>query len=990
MKIRNTSMGIRLAVGFSIIILFFILLGTVAYKQSERLWQITVDIYTHPLQVSKATRDIKADINSIHLYLKEIAIDPNLTEYEFEENISHIRTLESAIYKSFKVVNDNYLGPKSDVENAYILFKNWKPLRDKVIKLRKKGDHSGAYMMYKADNFDYREKMFAQIQVMIDFATAKSNEFFQSAEKEKKQILIWFRLSLLILSVLSVLIAFIFYKSIQTPLLALTRITDEYRQGNFNIRSSYHSTNEIGKLADAFNNMAGSVQQELVMKGNSASIAQLLINENELIPFCRELLRLLHITVNAQVTAIYFPNDLKTQFDHFESIGLDAGNCRSFAANTREGEFGAVLTRKEIVRITDIPDDSIFNFPTVTGTFKPREIITVPIVKDNNIIAIISLASIYEFSAESVKLLHEIQLMLTARLLGVLAFQEITDISLKLDQQNRDLEIKSKELSMQSDELKEYNIELKMQKKQVEEANQFKSAFLSNMSHELRTPLNSVIALSGVLSRKLNGTIPDDEYNYLGIIEKNGKQLLYLINDILDLSRIESGKEEINITRFNIFNLVQSIVESLQPIADEKGIRLINNIQNNLPEITNDSDKIHHIIQNIISNAVKFTEVGSINITAKRVDGELHISVADSGIGIDNDYLPLIFDEFRQADEKASRKYGGTGLGLAIAKKYALLLDGNISVKSKVGVGSVFTVKLPVFKEAATEKHNIPETSYNPSKFQDNNSEPEKGNGKTILLVEDSEPQIIQMSYILNQNGYTVRIAHNGKEALEAIEIMTPDAMILDLMMPEVDGFEVLDSIRSQKETSQIPVLILTAKHITQNELFFLKGNHIHQIIYKGVVNRSELLAHVHAMVFPQKTLDTAVPEKRSLSKPGKAVILVIEDNPDNMETVKALLADNYEIAEATNATEGITKARTQAPDLILLDISLPEMDGYAVFDIIRKDDLTRQIPVVALTAKAMKGDREELISYGFDGYISKPIDNILMHQTINTLLNEK
>jgi CheY-like chemotaxis protein/anti-sigma regulatory factor (Ser/Thr protein kinase) len=435
---------------------------------------------------------------------------------------------------------------------------------------------------------------------------------------------------------------------------------------------------------------------------------------------------------------------------------------------------------------------------------------------------------------------------------------------------------------------------------------------------------------------------------------------------------------------------VQSIVESLQPIADEKGIRLINNIQNNLPEITNDSDKIHHIIQNIISNAVKFTEEGSINITAKRVDGELHISVADSGIGIDNDYLPLIFDEFRQADEKASRKYGGTGLGLAIAKKYALLLDGNISVKSKVGVGSVFTVKLPVFKEAATEKHNIPETSYNPSKFQGNNSEPENGNGKTILLVEDSEPQIIQMSYILNQNGYTVRIAHNGKEALDAIEIMTPDAMILDLMMPEVDGFEVLDSIRSQKETSQIPVLILTAKHITQNELFFLKGNHIHQIIYKGVVNRSELLAHVHAMVFPQKNLDTAVPEKRSLSKPGKAVILVIEDNPDNMETVKALLADKYQIAEATNATEGITKARTQAPDLILLDISLPEMDGYAVFDIIRKDDLTRQIPVVALTAKAMKGDREELISYGFDGYISKPIDNILMHQTINTLLNEK
>ncbi len=989
MNIRNTTMGFRLAAGFSIIILFFMLLGTVAYRQSERLWQLTDDLYTHPLQVSGATRDIKADINLIHLHLKDIAVDPNLTEYEFEENVSQIRALEAAIYKSFKVVDDRYLGPKTDLINAYNLFKIWKPMRDKVIKLRKTGNQPAAYLAYKTENVDFREKMFDQIQVMIDFATAKSNDFFMSAEKEKKQMLALLRFSLLILLLLSVLITYIFYKSIRTPLVTLTRITDEYRQGNFSLRSSYHSTNEVGKLADAFNNLAESVQQELTLKGNSASIAQHLIIENELVPFCRELLRSLHASANAQVTAIFFPDESKTHFDHFESIGLNIGNCKSFSATTREGEFGAVLTRKEMVRITDIPDDSVFCFPTVTGTFKPREIITIPIVKDNTILAIISLASIYGFSPESVKLLNEIQLLVTARLQGVLAYQEITDISLKLDQQNRDLEKKSKELAMQSDELKEYNIELEMQKKQVEEANQFKSAFLSNMSHELRTPLNSVIALSGVLCRKLNGTIPDEEYNYLGIIEKNGKQLLYLINDILDLSRIESGKEEINISMFNIFNLVQSIVESLQPIADEKGIRIINNIENNLPEIKNDSDKIHHIIQNIISNAVKFTEEGSVEITANRIDGEIHVSVADSGIGIDADYLPLIFDEFRQVDEKATRKYGGTGLGLAIAKKYALMLEGNIDVTSKVGTGSVFIVKLPVVKEGAMEKHNIQETAYNRGKYLHNNSEPNKGNGKTILLVEDSEPQIVQMSYILNLSGYNVRIAHNGKEALESIKITTPDAMILDLMMPEVDGFEVLDSIRSQKETSQIPVLILTAKHITQNELFFLKGNHIHQIIYKGVVNRNELLAHVHAMAFPQ-ALVTPIPVKKTLSQPEKAVILVIEDNPDNLETVKALLADKYEIAEATNATEGINKARNLSPDLILLDISLPGMDGYAVFDIIRKDELLRQIPLVALTARAMKGDREELLSYGFDGYISKPIDSKLMEETINLLLDEK
>lgn len=260
------------------------------------------------------------------------------------------------------------------------------------------------------------------------------------------------------------------------------------------------------------------------------------------------------------------------------------------------------------------------------------------------------------------------------------------------------------------------------------------------------------------------------------------------------------------------------------------------------------------------------------------------------------------------------------------------------------------------------------------------------GKGKNILLVEDSEAQILQMSYILSKNGYNLSVARNGKEALEAISISIPDAMILDLMMPEVDGFEVLAAIRNRQETSQLPVLILSAKHITKQELIFLKGNHIHQIILKGMVNRSELLAHIHTMMNPPaRNIKTKL--KPGISRPGKPVILVIEDNPDNLETVKALLSGRYEISGAAESIEGLTIARTLVPDLILLDISLPGMDGFATLDEIRKDENLRHIPVVALTARAMKGDREELLAYGFDGYISKPIDNELLDQTINMVL---
>jgi CheY-like chemotaxis protein len=237
---------------------------------------------------------------------------------------------------------------------------------------------------------------------------------------------------------------------------------------------------------------------------------------------------------------------------------------------------------------------------------------------------------------------------------------------------------------------------------------------------------------------------------------------------------------------------------------------------------------------------------------------------------------------------------------------------------------------------------------------------------------------------------YNIQLAKNGKEALIILEHFTPDAIILDLMMPEVDGFEVLASIRKAKETSKIPVLILSAKHITKEELSFLKGNHIYQLIQKGDINRNDLISHIRNMVIPSKK-ETAEPIKLNpnlIISSHKKAILVIEDNPDNMETVKALLTENHDIIEAYDGLDGLTKAKTLLPDLILMDISLPGMDGLEVLSNMKNDSKTQHIPVIALTARAMKGDREELLSYGFDDYISKPVDSALLEITIKEWLN--
>jgi len=991
MKLRDISIGTRLVLGFGVILLLVVLLGGSAFLQSNNLWQNTNDMYNHPLQVTKATRDIKADINAIQLLMKDIVLDEELSRNDIIVVTNKIDIYEKNIYKSFDVVFDRYLGSKSDIDVAYNSFRDWKAQRDIIISLKQRGEEKAKYTRFMTVNVPYVDNMLKHIQVMIDFANKKADSFFQKAQTERDNLKTRLQVLMGAIFILTILVAFLLIRGIRNPLVALTLVADQFRQKHYNVRSGYKSDNEIGKLASTFNNLAAKVETELAIKDSAAWITGLILKENDLRPFSKVLLNLLLTKTDSQVAAIYFLNEKETQFEHYESIGLAKENCKSFLNHTKEGEFGVVLTEKKVVRIKQIPDDTVFALPVVTGLFRPREIITIPVLDGNKVISVISLASLNDYSSDSIQLINEIWLPLTARINGVIAFRKIMEISEKLDIQNKELDEKSSELIMQANELKEYNIELELQKRHLDEANQLKSSFLSNMSHELRTPLNSVIALSGVLSRRLSGTIPEDEYKYLGIIEKNGRQLLSLINDILDLSRIEAGKEELSYTTFSIYDLIQDLMGSLEPISQGKAIKLLNHIDPNFPNIVCDYSKCHHILQNIISNAIKFTLEGSVEIFAKNENQHINISIKDTGIGISDENIPFIFDEFRQADGKASRIYGGTGLGLAIANRYCMMLEGNISVESVLGEGSVFTVNLPVMP--SYYQYNEPNGKiqpYNKKNVLHTDIDTALIKEKNILLVEDNEVTIIQMKEILLAEEYTIQIARNGKEALMTLKHFTPDAIILDLMMPEVDGFEVLASIRKVKETSLIPVLILSAKHITKEELGFLTGNHIYQLIQKGDINRDELISHIRNMVSPPKneTIEKIKLNPNLVISLHKKSILVIEDNPDNMETMKALLAEDHEIIEAYDGLEGLTKAKTFLPDLILMDISLPGMDGLEVLSNMKNDSKTQHIPVIALTARAMKGDREELLSYGFDDYISKPVDNTLLEITIKEWLN--
>jgi signal transduction histidine kinase/DNA-binding response OmpR family regulator len=988
MKLQNVKIATQLRLGLGLIVALVVATGGFVWYQTHQIWLGTKTLYTHPLQIQDAVGALRFDILAMRLEFRNLLLAKDAQERLSALQNSDIHSADAKC--QINNLRTWYLGSSSDVDAVEKAFVRWVAVRDSNRILAQDGKIAEA-MGRVVDTGDIgvlREILNKSITKIDNLAAAKVDQLYQTSTEQSAATKRQLTTVVAVVVLLSLLIGGLLLKEIKTPLADLTAAAKQFRQGNLEVRSQHASANEFGILATAFNTMAEAIQEQTQLNDHAADIAEVMLRENEIHAFSREMLNGLMAHTGSQIGAVYFQNKHQTAFVHFESIGLGAGARHAFSATELEGEMGAVLATRRIQHLTDIPADTRFTFATVSGTFTPRAILTIPVLTGNAVVAVISLASVHAYSESALRLVDKVWSVLCARINGVLAIRKIQYFAEQLEDQNHELEDQQRKLAAQTAELTEQNTELEMQKHQLDEANRLKSAFLSNMSHELRTPLNSVIALSGVLNRRLANAIPPEEYGYLEVIERNGRNLLLLINNILDLSRIEAGREDVSLRRFSIHEWISETVAMLEPLAREKNIELINRVSDDLPLLTSDPEKCQHILQNLVGNAMKFTDAGYVEISARTVDGYLLVAVHDTGIGIASDQIHYIFDEFRQADDSTSRKYGGTGLGLAIARKYALLVGGDISVESTPGLGSTFILRLPLDTELPAA--NPAATSAQPFAPRTGAPSPATcGRPQRLLLVEDNAPAIIQLTDILHSQGYQVEVARDGKQALALIEQAVPDAMILDLMMPEVDGFQVLRTIRSVERTAQVPVLILSAKHVTRQELSFLTSNHIHQLILKGDINKEGLLASVAQMIAAGDTAAIRTPPlRRRPNRPGKALVLVVEDNPDNLRTACALLEPHYELITAADGHGGISQARLHQPDLILSDLALPGIDGYALLAELRHDPALCDIPVVAVTASAMKGNREQILANGFDGYISKPIDHTTLIHTLREFLN--
>lgn len=851
MKIRDLSIGSQLLFGFAIILLLVTGIGIISYSQNKWIHEQSRLLYNHPLQVRRAIGALTTDIHLMRLGTRDLMLASNLNEER--EALQLIEENAADALRQFEIINRLYLGSKNDVEAAQKAFIAWKTARDVNIMLAMNKDVASVKESIKktGDVGKLREEMLEKIQVIDHFAQNKATTIFTDSEKHKNMVLNELLGLVMVILILTLIVYVTLLRNIRKPLVMLTKITRRFDHGDLSARSHFTSRNEIGELSKSFNTLAENLQVTSDLNVKTALLADMMLIEDDVKEFFRVTMQILMEDTESEMAAVYLLSNDKLNYEHLISIGLAERARKTFSAIHLEGEFGSVISTKRIQHIKNIPQDTRYIFKTTGGNVIPKEIITIPILSGNDIIAIISLANIHPYSEQAILLINKIHLTYCARVDKILAYEKIKSFSESLTAQNRELEEQKRELSKQSAELTEQNRELEIQKKMLYEANNLKTSFLSNMSHELRTPLNSVIALSGLLNRKLADKIPQDEYSYLEVIERNGRNLLALINNILDIARIESGREEIELTEFNLCKCITEIITLIHPQAEEKNIHINKAGGDCETLITSDENKIKHILQNLLGNAVKFTEKGEITISLKKTIDEVAVTVADTGIGIKAEQIFHIFDEFRQADESTSRRFGGTGLGLSIAKKYANLLGGSISVESQPDVGSSFTLTLPLYYTGEYFE-DIPEVDvyYYPDQNENTNlSLRAPKDSRTVLLIEDNIPAVIQMKDILEENGYMVIAARDGKEGLNTLDHILPDAIVLDLMMPGMDGFHVLETMRNDERSADIPVLILTAKHITKEELSFLKQNHIHQLIQKGDVKRDDLLNTISEMV---------------------------------------------------------------------------------------------------------------------------------------------
>ncbi|TDF36342.1 PAS domain S-box protein [Alteromonadaceae bacterium M269] len=693
--------------------------------------------------------------------------------------------------------------------------------------------------------------------------------------------------------------------------------------------------------------------------------------------------------LGAQLGVFYFDEELEDQrglLTRYGTYGYTQANSLSKTISRKEGLVGEVIKAATLIHLKEVPEDYVYRVGSSLGESAPKEVMIVPIMFEGTALAVIEVAGLQSFNARQSELLLQVSenlgIVINRIKSNVRTEELLTETQKQAEQlkaNEEELRVGNEELARQSAEMEERNRMLEEAQTELEETSRYKSEFLANMSHELRTPLNSLLILSKMLSDNKDGNLTASQVKNASTIYHSGNDLLSLINDILDLSKVEAGQMMLNISPLPLSHLSSEIEESFGPIAEQNNVGFSITVDDKLPDvILTDEQRLAQILRNFLSNGFKFTKKGEVSLSIRlatesdnlqkaklKQSGAVAFVVSDTGIGIPKNKQEMIFLAFQQIDSSIQREYGGTGLGLSISKQLADLLDGEVHVDSAKGKGSTFTFFLPL---TSSSSHEVSQSAQHirtlaiapkvtdirdttPLVDDRNNLRSDK---KTILLMEDDPKFALIVADLVRDNGFNIVVCEDGADGYMLAKDIKPIGVIVDLSLSGLSGQSAISCLKDDPLTRHIPVHVVAGTGNTDE----LKGRGIIGFMQKPV-SQEQLVSILDRFV--------------SIAKKPVRELLLVEDNEVQAEHIKELLGNkDINVTLASSAQAARDSLNEQAFDCMVLDFTLPDLDGLGLLKSLSQHDQLNDLPVIVYTAKDLTSEEQKELKVYAEDIIQK------------------
>ncbi|MFA7240082.1 MAG: response regulator [Sulfuricellaceae bacterium] len=1151
MFLAKTHIITRLVAGFAAVLAMTGIMGLVGLNNADTLARINEQLYQSPFQVTDIAHSIKEEILLIQRDLAAGAHAESHDELiEFRQSVDQH---EAIILRSLDRLRGKYLGPADDVDVLHGILTSWNHDRNEIFQLLENGKRHEADATLRSSRHTI-EKIEEVVARIHDFAQNRAAGFHEDAKRTRDSVAATMYGLLLFAALAGVLCAWAITRSIVQPLDALRGAMLKLAQGDLATDVPDRALgNEIGEMARAvqvFKDEAVKTAGFHWVREQVGDLSNRMRKAETLEAFGQELMQHLAPLLGSEAGAFFVRAEEGDVFELHGAYAYPAQGAGKFRRG--EGLVGQCAADMRTIVLNEVPPDYL-TIRSALGQSAPGFLILLPVVWNDNVSAVMELAAFHPLSETRRALLDALAAAIGLNLEVLKRSLRTQELLEQSRHQAEELRTSEEELQAQSEELRESNELLKKQSEalrvseqelqitydelvkktstlqdrddalnnallvaeeralQVETASRYKSEFLANMSHELRTPLNSMLILSKDLADNDSGHLDAGEVESAQVIHESGSHLLSLINDVLDISRIEAGKVEVYTEEINLADIAATLEKRFLPLAGNKGLDLFVKCCENLPAvILSDRRKVEQILTNLVGNALKFTHQGQVEIAFAATPGPAwSVSISDSGVGIAPHKLESIFGAFEQADGATSRRFGGTGLGLAISRKLARMLGGDITVSSMEGKGSVFTLRLPLTGQALAQPAVSPVEPLPAARAagsvkpypSDDRSNLTPGD-RTLLVIEDDPSFAEIVGDLARKKGFKCLLAGNGDAGLALAARHKPTGIILDVGLPGMDGWGVMDRLKHDPNTRHIPVHFMSALDeslrgfgmgavgylvkpvsLAQIESAFEKINltgdqqprtvlvidsdnearsQVHRlfddrqaslieaasgeealalmerevvdciileprlpgmsgmellqrlsasgkplppvIIFSGQEISSDDTLKLHTFTdsivlkgarAPERLMEeidlflhrvrehpggqnAAAPQESVDYAPlaGKSVLVVDDDMRNIFALSKILRAKSMNVLMAQDGDKALAQLRAQ-PNvrIVLMDIMMPGKDGYETTREIRTRPEWRDLPILALTARAMQGDERKCLAAGASDYLSKPVD---------------